>query len=70
MQELQSRMFKLLGLTEDEAWAKFGYLLDAFRFGVPPHGGMAYGLDRMIMLMAGKAVSGCCCIPEGAERLT
>jgi aspartyl-tRNA synthetase len=55
MQELQSRMFKLLGLTEDEAWAKFGYLLDAFRFGVPPHGGMAYGLDRMIMLMAGKS---------------
>ncbi len=54
MQDLQSKMFKLLGFTEEEAWAKFGYLLDAFRFGVPPHGGMAYGLDRMIMLMAGK----------------
>jgi aspartyl-tRNA synthetase len=55
MQELQSRMFKLLGFTEEEAWAKFGYLLEAFRYGVPPHGGMAYGLDRMIMLMAGKS---------------
>lgn len=53
MQDLQSKMFKLLGLTEEEAKAKFGYLLEAFRYGVPPHGGMAYGLDRMIMLMAG-----------------
>ncbi len=55
MQDLQSRMFKLLGFTEEEAWAKFGYLLEAFRYGVPPHGGMAYGLDRMIMLMAGRS---------------
>ncbi len=55
MQDLQSRMFKLLGFTEEEAWSKFGYLLEAFRYGVPPHGGMAYGLDRMIMLMAGKS---------------
>ena len=54
MQDLQSKMFKLLGFSEEEAWAKFGYLLEAFRFGVPPHGGLAYGLDRMIMLMAGK----------------
>lgn len=55
MQELQAKMFKLLGLTEEETSAKFGYLLDAFRFGVPPHGGIAYGLDRLIMLMAGKS---------------
>lgn len=55
MQDLQSKMFKLLGFSEEEAWAKFGYLLEAFRYGVPPHGGMAYGLDRMIMLMAGKS---------------
>lgn len=55
MQELQSKMFKLLGFSEEEAWAKFGYLLEAFRYGVPPHGGLAYGLDRMIMLMAGKS---------------
>lgn len=55
MQDLQSRMFKLLGFTEEEARAKFGFLLDAFRYGVPPHGGMAYGFDRLIMLMAGKS---------------
>ena len=55
MQELQAKMFKLLGMTEEEAWSKFGYLLEAFRFGVPPHGGLAYGLDRMIMLMAGRS---------------
>lgn len=54
MQDLQSKMFRLLGFSEEEAWAKFGYLLEAFRYGVPPHGGLAYGLDRMIMLMAGK----------------
>lgn len=54
MQDLQSKMFKLLGFTEEEAWAKFGYLLEAFKYGVPPHGGLAYGLDRMIMLMAGR----------------
>lgn len=55
IQDLQSKMFTLLGFSEEEAWAKFGYLLEAFRFGVPPHGGLAYGLDRMIMLMAGKS---------------
>lgn len=55
MHDLQAKMFKLLGFSEEEAWAKFGYLLEAFRYGVPPHGGMAYGLDRMIMLMAGKS---------------
>jgi aspartyl-tRNA synthetase len=55
MQDLQQRMFRLLGLTEEEARAKFGYLLEAFRYGVPPHGGMAYGLDRLVMLMAGRS---------------
>ena len=55
MQDLQQRMFGLLGLTEEEARAKFGYLLEAFRYGVPPHGGMAYGLDRLVMLMAGRS---------------
>jgi len=55
MQDLQYKMFELLGFSEEETRAKFGYLLDAFRYGVPPHGGMAYGFDRMIMLMAGKS---------------
>jgi aspartyl-tRNA synthetase len=55
MQDLQQRMFSILGLSEEEARNKFGYLLEAFKYGVPPHGGMAYGLDRMIMLMAGRS---------------
>lgn len=54
MEDLQAKMFKLLGFTEERAKESFGFLLDAFKYGVPPHGGMAYGLDRLIMLMAGK----------------
>jgi len=52
-QEVQERMFGLLGISKDEAAAKFGFLLDALRFGAPPHGGIALGLDRLIMLMVG-----------------
>ena len=51
--DIQSKMFKVLGFTEERAREQFGYLLDAFSFGVPPHAGLAYGLDRMIMLMVG-----------------
>ena len=51
--ELQSRIFSLLGLTDEQAHEKFGYLLDAFRYGAPPHGGMGIGLDRLIMQMLG-----------------
>lgn len=50
--DVQKRMFKALGLTDEVANEKFGFLLDAFKYGVPPHAGLAYGLDRLVMLMA------------------
>ncbi len=50
---LQAKIFELLGLSDEEAHEKFGYLLDAFRYGAPPHGGMAIGLDRLVMQMLG-----------------
>ena len=52
-QEMQSTVFDLLGIAPEEARAKFGFLLDALKFGAPPHGGIAFGLDRLAMLMAG-----------------
>jgi aspartyl-tRNA synthetase len=52
-QEMQSTVFDLLGIGPEEAKAKFGFLLDALKFGAPPHGGIAFGLDRLAMLMAG-----------------
>jgi aspartyl-tRNA synthetase len=52
--ELQQRMFRALGIDEDEAVERFGFLLEAFRYGVPPHGGIALGLDRLVMVMAGR----------------
>ena len=51
---LQDRMFRALGFTEEKARESFGFLMDAYKYGAPPHGGMAYGLDRMVMLMLGK----------------
>ena len=50
--ELQS-IFLLLHRTQESAWERFGFLLEAFKFGPPPHGGLAFGLDRMIMFLAG-----------------
>ncbi len=51
--ELQEKMFKALGFTHEEAWDRFGFLMEAFKYGTPPHGGLAYGLDRLVMIMAG-----------------
>ncbi|HCB13733.1 MAG TPA: aspartate--tRNA ligase, partial [Gammaproteobacteria bacterium] len=54
-QEMQSKVFELLGIGAEEARTKFGFLLDALKFGCPPHGGIAFGLDRLAMLMAGAS---------------
>ena len=51
--DIQEKMFEVLGFTPEDAYERFGFLLDAFKYGVPPHAGLAYGLDRVIMLMVG-----------------
>jgi aspartyl-tRNA synthetase len=72
--ELQHRVFEVLGLSDAEIDEKFGHLIDAFRYGVPPHGGIAMGLDRLVMLMAGKdAIRDVTAFPKaqsGADPLT
>ncbi len=52
--EMQERMLRALGFSDEDAWERFGFLMEAFKYGAPPHGGMAYGLDRLVMLLAGE----------------
>ncbi len=63
--ELQNKMFKLLGFTPERAQQQFGWLLDAFKYGAPPHGGLAYGLDRWVSLFAGlDSIRDCIAFPK------
>ena len=63
--QLQDKMFKLLGFTEERAQEQFGFLMNAFKYGAPPHGGLAYGLDRLVSLFAGlDSIRDCIAFPK------
>ncbi|MGN1244635.1 MAG: amino acid--tRNA ligase-related protein, partial [Alloprevotella sp.] len=62
---LQSKIFQVLGFTPEQAQAQFGFLMNAFKFGAPPHGGLAYGLDRWVSLFAGlDSIRDCIAFPK------
>jgi aspartyl-tRNA synthetase len=68
---MQQRVFSLLGIGPEEAQVKFGFLLDAFRYGAPPHGGIAFGFDRMAMLLTGmKSIREVMAFPKTASAVS
>jgi aspartyl-tRNA synthetase len=63
--ELQAKIFKILGFTPERAQEQFGFLMNAFKYGAPPHGGLAYGLDRWVSLFAGEdSIRDCIAFPK------
>ncbi|CAM3731132.1 aspartate--tRNA ligase [Alicyclobacillus pomorum] len=72
--EIQEKMFSVLGFTKEQAYQQFGFLLDAFEYGTPPHGGIAFGIDRLIMIMGNaKSLRDCIAFPKtssGTDLLT
>jgi aspartyl-tRNA synthetase len=69
--DLQSKMFKALGISDEEAEKKFGFLMNAFKYGAPPHGGIAFGFDRMVMVFAGvNSIRDTIAFPKTASALS
>ena len=65
MKKAKKKMFQILGFTESRAQEQFGFLMNAFRYGAPPHGGIAYGLDRLVSLFAGlDSIRDCIAFPK------